>query len=63
VELLHVTGEDEYFPLPPALRSMISTIQAVVEAGYTARRPGEEGMLERDRGWGATEALQLVGTV
>jgi 4-hydroxy-3-methylbut-2-enyl diphosphate reductase len=61
VELLHVTGEDEYFPLPPALRSMISTVQALVEAGYTARRPGEAGLLEKDRGWGATAALEVVG--
>jgi 4-hydroxy-3-methylbut-2-enyl diphosphate reductase len=62
VELLHVTGEDEYFPLPPALRSMISTVQALVEAGYTARRPGEHGLLERDRTWGATEALDVVSS-
>ncbi len=61
VELLQVVGEDEYFPLPPALRAMISTVQALVEAGYTASRPGETGLLEKDRTWGATEALDVVG--
>ena len=49
-------------PASPALRSMISTVQALVEAGYTARRPGEAGLLEKDRTWGATEALDVVGS-
>jgi 4-hydroxy-3-methylbut-2-enyl diphosphate reductase len=60
-ELLAVTEEEEYFPLPPQLRTLLSTLQALVEAGYTARRRGEQGLLERDREWSATEALEVVG--
>lgn len=58
-ELLSVTEEEEYFPLPPQLRSFVTTLQQVVEAGFTARGAGE-GLLERDRDWTATEALSLI---
>ncbi len=60
VELLQVTEEGEYFPLPPQLRSFLSVLQMVVEAGFTARKPGETGLLEDDRRWTATEALAHI---
>ena len=60
-ELLSVTDEQEYFPLPPQLRSFVSTLQRLVEAGFTARSAGE-GPLERDREWNATEALNLISS-
>ncbi len=62
VEVLRVTSEDEYFPLPPSLRSLLSTLQAVVEGGVSARIPGRPGLLEQDRTWGAAEALDLLAT-
>jgi hypothetical protein len=37
-------------------------LQSLVEAGVTARHPAEEGWLERDREWTASEALNLVST-
>jgi 4-hydroxy-3-methylbut-2-enyl diphosphate reductase len=52
--------EEEYFPLPPQLRSFVSTLQTLVEAGVTASRPGGDSWLERDRDWTATEALDLI---
>ncbi|MGQ0849486.1 MAG: 4-hydroxy-3-methylbut-2-enyl diphosphate reductase [Actinomycetota bacterium] len=58
-ELLSVTDEEEYFPLPPQLRSFVTTLQALVEGGFSARSP-EAGPLERDRDWNATEALSLI---
>lgn len=58
-ELWSVTQEGEYFPLPPQLRSFVTTLQTLVEAGVTAR-PGGESWLERDREWTATEALNLI---
>ncbi len=57
VELVAVTSEDEYFPLPPQLRAFVSTLQRLVEASVTARALGRPGRLEGDRGWSATEAL------
>jgi 4-hydroxy-3-methylbut-2-enyl diphosphate reductase len=58
-ELLQVTEEEEYFPLPPQLRSFVTTLQHLVEAGFTAGDQ-EAGPLERDREWTATEALSLI---
>jgi 4-hydroxy-3-methylbut-2-enyl diphosphate reductase len=60
VRRIRVTKEDEYFPLPPALRKLVATLQALVEGAYAARRPGEPGPIENDRNWGATEALELL---
>jgi 4-hydroxy-3-methylbut-2-enyl diphosphate reductase len=60
VELLRVTSEDEYFPLPPSLRRFIQTLQALVEGAVAARHPGRPGPIESDRDWGATEALELL---
>jgi 4-hydroxy-3-methylbut-2-enyl diphosphate reductase len=59
-ELFRVTDEEEYFPLPRQLRGFLSALQAAVEGGFTARLPGRAGLLENDREWTATEALQLV---
>ncbi len=59
-ELLHITEEEEYFPLPRQLRSFVAVLQALVEAGVTARKPGQPGWLERDRDWTATEALEFI---
>ncbi len=61
-EMWSTTEEQEYFPLPPQLRSFVTTIQTMVEAGVTARRPGVEGWLEKDREWTAAEALQLISS-
>jgi 4-hydroxy-3-methylbut-2-enyl diphosphate reductase len=59
-ELWSAIDEQEYFPLPPQLRAFVSTLQALVEAGVSARRPGEDGWLQRDRDWTASEALDVV---
>jgi 4-hydroxy-3-methylbut-2-enyl diphosphate reductase len=61
VEQIRLTTEDEYFPLPPSLRAFLTTLQAVVEAGYSARKPGRPGPLDEDRTWTATAALELIG--
>jgi 4-hydroxy-3-methylbut-2-en-1-yl diphosphate reductase len=59
-ELWSAIEEQEYFPLPPQLRSFVTTLQTLVEAGVTARHPGRDGWLQRDREWTATEALDVV---
>ncbi len=59
-EAIRVTDEDEYFPLPPALRTFIKTLQLLVEGAYACRQPGEAGRIEHDREWTATEALELL---
>lgn len=59
-ELWSSTEEEEYFPLPPQLRAFVSTVQAMVEAGVTARPPRDTAWLEKDREWTATEALRLI---
>ena len=59
-ELWSATEEEEYFPLPPQLRSFVTTLVQLVEAGVTASKPGGESWLERDREWTATEALDLI---
>ncbi len=60
VEAVRVIDEDEYFPLPSALRKFIKTLQLLVEGAYAAREPGLPGRIEQDREWGATEALELL---
>ncbi len=60
VEVLRVTDEDEYFPLPPRLRSFVTTLQALVEGAFSAPEPGRSGPIENDRGWDASEALELL---
>jgi 4-hydroxy-3-methylbut-2-enyl diphosphate reductase len=60
VQTVRVIEEDEYFPLPPALRKFIKTLQLLVEGAYAARSPGLPGRIEHDREWGATEALELL---
>lgn len=60
VEVVAAGAEDEYFPPPPQLRAMLTALQAAVEGGYGARRPGQPGPLDDDRSWGAGEALDLL---
>jgi 4-hydroxy-3-methylbut-2-enyl diphosphate reductase len=61
VELVRVTEEDEYFPLPPQLRRFMGALQALVEGGFGCRTPGRPGPLDDDRQFSATEALSLLG--
>ena len=60
-ELVRVTEEDEYFPLPPQLRRFMQTLQSLVEGGFACRTPGLEGPVELDRHTSATEALSILG--
>ncbi len=60
VELLRVRDEDEYFPLPPQLRNLLRTLETVVEAGVGRRAATQQGLLERDDEWTATEALTAL---
>jgi 4-hydroxy-3-methylbut-2-enyl diphosphate reductase len=61
VELVRVTEEDEYFPLPPRLRRFAQVLQALVEGGFACRTPGRAGPLDADREFGATGALETLG--
>ena len=61
-DIVRVTEEGEYFPLPPSLRTFIQSLQAMVEGGYSARNPGQPGLLENDRSWTAADALDLLAT-
>lgn len=56
-ELFRVTEEDEYFPLPPQLRTLIGTLQTLVEVSLTA--PPGRGT-DEDRGLGAAQALSML---
>ncbi len=56
-ELFRVTEEDEYFPLPPQLRNLISTLTTLVEASLTA--PASSWM-DDDRTLGASAALAML---
>jgi 4-hydroxy-3-methylbut-2-enyl diphosphate reductase len=58
---LAVTGEDEYFPLPPSLRRFVKTLQTVVEAAFFVPHPGQPGPIEQDPEYSATGALDLLG--
>jgi 4-hydroxy-3-methylbut-2-enyl diphosphate reductase len=60
VEMVQVTTEGEYFPLPRDLRRLLAALQAAVEGGYSAREPGRSGELDHDREWTANEALALL---
>ena len=60
-ELVKVTAEDEYFPLPPQLRRLMASLQALVEGGFSCRSPGQAGPVENDREFTATEALAIIG--
>jgi 4-hydroxy-3-methylbut-2-enyl diphosphate reductase len=59
-ELWSTTEEEEYFPLPPQLRAFVGALQSLVEAGVTARPGPGESLLDRDREWTATGALELI---
>ncbi len=58
VRLVNVTDEDEYFPLPPELRKMLSVLDDLVRAGFGADRPAS--VLDDDRAFSATAALQAL---
>ena len=58
---MSVTAEDEYFPLPPQLRRLMQSIQALVEGGFACSQPGEKGPIELDREFSATGALTVLG--
>jgi 4-hydroxy-3-methylbut-2-enyl diphosphate reductase len=60
VELLQVTKEGEYFPLPPQLRGLLIALQRTVEAGFGAALPSQPGPLDQDPDWNATEALAAI---
>ncbi len=60
-ELVRITEEDEYFPLPPHLRKFMQTLQALIEGGFACRTPGEQGPVELDRHLSATDALTILG--
>jgi 4-hydroxy-3-methylbut-2-enyl diphosphate reductase len=60
VELLQVTKEGEYFPLPPQLRGLLRALQRTVEAGFGAAPPSQPGPLDQDPDWNATEALAAI---
>jgi 4-hydroxy-3-methylbut-2-enyl diphosphate reductase len=60
-EVVRVTEEDEYFPLPPQLRRFMSTLQGLVEGGFACSSPGQHGPVELDRDLSATEALSILG--
>ncbi len=59
-ELVSVTDEAEYFPLPPELRGFLSALQLAVEAGFCVKTPGNRGPVQDDRSWTATRALELI---
>lgn len=61
VEMVRVTSEDEYFPLPPSLRRFMGTLQPLIEGGYACQNPGRTGLVENDRAFTATEALAILG--
>ena len=46
VEIVRVTDEDEYFPLPPRLRTFVKTVQALVEGAFAAPNPGAHGPIQ-----------------
>ena len=47
VDLLRMTEEDEYFPLPPSLRRLATTLQALVKGSVACRSPGQPGPSNR----------------
>jgi 4-hydroxy-3-methylbut-2-enyl diphosphate reductase len=61
IEVIRVTSEDEYFPLPPKLRRFMAALQPLVEGGFACRVPGVTGQVENDRNFTATEALAILG--
>jgi len=60
VEVVAVTEEGEYFPLPPQLRRFLTILQNLVEGAFAVRRRGVRGAVDDDRNWGAARALELL---
>jgi 4-hydroxy-3-methylbut-2-enyl diphosphate reductase len=61
VEIIRVTSESEYFPLPPKLRQFMSALQPLIEGGFACQDPGASGLVDNDRDFTATEALAILG--
>ncbi len=57
--LYRVTEEDEYFPLPPGLRSLLNALVSTVRIGFAAPSNGQ-GPLDYDRQVTATDALAML---
>lgn len=57
--LFRVTEEDEYFPLPRGLRSLLSALVSTVRIGFAAPSNGT-GPLDYDRRVTATDALAML---
>ena len=60
VQLVDVVDEDEYFPLPPQLRTMLSVLTSLVDAGFGRSGPRKDPVPDRD--WSASEALAVLGS-
>jgi 4-hydroxy-3-methylbut-2-enyl diphosphate reductase len=60
VQLVNVVDEDEYFPLPPQLRTMLSVLTGLVEAGFGRSGPRKDPVPDRE--WSASEALAVLGS-
>jgi 4-hydroxy-3-methylbut-2-enyl diphosphate reductase len=60
VQLVDFVDEDEYFPLPPQLRTMLSVLTNLVEAGFGRSGPRKDPVPDRD--WSASEALGVLGS-
>ena len=60
VQLVDVVDEDEYFPLPPQLRTMLSVLANLVDAGFGRSGPRKDPVPDRD--WSASEALAVLGS-
>ena len=61
IQLVTVTAEDEYFPLPRQLRGALGAVEAAVAAGLGL--PPAVAKLADDRTWSATAALASLVTV
>ena len=57
VKPVRVIEEDEYFPLPPSLRTFVLTLQALVEGAYACRSPNRPGPMQEDRHWGGHRGI------
>ena len=58
-ELFTVTDEEEYFPLPPALRRFVGALTRGIQLGLTAR-PDRRGPLDHDRALTPMAALDSL---
>lgn len=61
VEIVHVTDEDEYFPLPPDLREALPALVAMAGYGVGAP-PAERSAIANDRHTAASDVLASLTT-